>query len=273
MQKKIKFKSFDGTNLVGIYTTLNSQTKEKINAAFLMVHGLPSNKDEWGFYKDMSEYFLENNYASFRFDFRYNGESQEGSFQNLTISSLINDIESAYWQLRNLVGETTKIFVVGTSCGGGVTVKWLNTFKRDVQKLFLMAPVLDYVYEVTGKLRTYSEKKFSPLAKEIINKMEINGTLNDDIGYGIEMLNESNIFNIKDEFGMCKIPIHIFQGNDDSIVPISITKENIKGFENIELVQIDKADHGFAVEGDDDLTDPLTKENHFYVYKEILKRI
>ena len=87
------------------------------------------------------------------------------------------------------------------------------------------------------------------------------------------MINESHLFNIRHEFERCNIPLTIFHGNEDTVVPLYLTKNNIKGFNNIELVIIDKADHGFAIAGDDDLTAEGTKKNHFYVYNEIFKRL
>ncbi|MBB3841062.1 alpha-beta hydrolase superfamily lysophospholipase [Runella defluvii] len=269
MKKKIKFKSFDGTNLVGILTIPNG----KIKAAFLLVHGIPSDKDEWGFYKDLTFFLEENQIASFRFDFRYNGESQKGKFKNLTISALLNDIESAFWQLRNSFTEDLALYVVGTSCGGGILIKWLNSFKRPIKKAFLMAPVLDYMFEVAGKEKAHFVDKFSTLTDEDLIKIKKTGVLNEDVGYGIGMLNEANIFDIKDEFNNCHIPIHIFHGKDDTIVPIDITLRSISDYDNIKLTEIPKANHGFAVEGDDDLTHPDTKANHFFIYKKILKSI
>lgn len=268
MKKKVNFKGYDGTDLVGILSM-----PESVNKAILMIHGIPSDKDEWGFYKDMADFFYERNVATFRFDFRYNGESQKGSLSELTLSEMINDIESAYWQLvKELNGIITNIFIIGTSCGGGVTVKWYNVFNHRIDKIFLNAPVLDYEYEVTSEEQkdrgSYSQLSFSNL--EILSEQK---GLNVDIGYGYPMINESHLFNIRNEFERCYIPITIFHGNEDTVVPLYLTKNNIKGFNNIELIIVDKADHGFAIAGDDDLTAKGTKENHFYVYNEIFKRL
>lgn len=268
IEKIINFKSYDGTNLVGIYTLPN-----KVEHSLLMIHGLPSDKDEWGFYKDMSIYMAQHNIATFRFDFRFNGESQQGDFSNLTLSMLINDIESAYWKLQEFV-DTTAISVIGTSCGGGISVAWKNRFKRDIKNLFLMAPVLDYEYEVTGKIKQNYYDSFISLDNDILKILESTQRLNDDIGYGYQMLNEAHIFDINEEFSKNNTPIYIFQGDQDTIVPFKLTQTLIVDFlKNIELIPILGADHGFAVEGDDDLTALGTKENHKLVYLGILKRI
>lgn len=268
MKKKVNFCSYDGTNLVGIISLPNL-----INHAILMVHGLPSDKDEWGFYKDMADYLYERNVATLRFDIRYNGESEQGNLSELTLSEMINDIESAYWVLaRELNSETTKISVVGTSCGGGVTIKWYNEFNRPIEKIFLNAPVLDYEFEVTNEVKK-NRGADNHLSLSNLNILLEKGTLNADVGYGYPMINESHIFNIQNEFKKCSIPITIFHGNEDVVVPLHLTENNIQGYDNIELIVIDKANHGFAVAGDEDLSDKGTKDNHFFVYNEIYKRL
>lgn len=65
METKINFKSYDGTKLVGIYRAPESVSLKGI---FLLIHGIPSEKDEWGFYKDMAIELELNGYASFRLD-------------------------------------------------------------------------------------------------------------------------------------------------------------------------------------------------------------
>lgn len=268
MKKKIRFKSYDGTNLVGIISLPTT-----IDHAILMVHGLPSDKDEWGFYKDMADFLYERNIATLRFDIRYNGESEKGDLSNLTLSEMINDIESAYWELVGEInGTTTPISIVGTSCGGGVTIKWNNEFNRPINKIFLNAPVLDYEYEVTNEVQK-KRSTYTHLSTLNINTLLEKKSLNADVGYGYQMINESHLFNIQNEFERCSVPITIFQGNKDTVVPIGLTESNIKGFDNIELIVVEGADHGFAVAGDEDLTKVGTKENHCFVYKEIYKRL
>ncbi len=264
----VKFFSYDGVELVGIYTAPPVETRH----AILLNHGLPSDKDEWGFYADMASFMANNGVATFRYDFRFNGESEKGSFSKLTISELINDIESAYWELRKRT-DNKLISVVGTSCGGGISVAWANRFNRDIHKLFLMAPVLDYEYEVTGKKRKSTLNNHVVLDNDVLEVLQKTGKLNDDIGYGYQMVNEAHLFNIRDELTKNRSPVHIFHGSSDTIVPFDLTVQSIDGIDGIELISIPDCDHGFSVEGDDDLTAPGTKENHTIVYNGVLKRL
>jgi len=275
-ERKIEFNSYDGTKLVGIISL-----PTKIEHALLLVHGIPSWKDEWGFYRDMETsndmvtFFYNKNVATFRFDLRYmpDGESQTGNLSDLTLSEMLNDIDSAYWKfIEELKGTVKSISIVGTSCGGGVSVKWSNIFKRPVNKIFLNAPVLDYEYEVTGESRK-DITKYASLSSDNLKKLSQDKYLNPDGNFGYQMINEAHLFDIQSEFSQCKVPITIFHGDADVSVPYHLTTENIVGFENIELITIPDAGHGFAVEGDDDLTAEGTKANHNTVYNGMYERL
>lgn len=271
METKMNFESYDGTQLIGIYTKPESGI---VNAGFLMMHGIPSDKDEWGFYKDMSNALAKENCASFRFDFRYNGESASGNLEQLTLSGMVNDIEAAYWQLKKQVGENVPIVVVGTSCGGGVTLKWINNFKRQVKRVFLMAPVLDYEYEIFGRDFIKFEDQHFSIPDDVKDTLIREGYVNTEIKYGRSMINEAHLFSPIEELTLINNNVTIFHGDADTVVPIQKTEKIVQLFKNrVELVKIPYADHGFAVEGDDDLTAEGTKNNHFYVYNEMLKRL
>lgn len=266
MKTQIDFKSFDGTVLNGILSIPDNQNTKGV---FLLMHGIPSGKDEWGFYTDMANTLLANGYASFRFDFRYNGNVEPQPMTELTLSGLLTDIEAAYRMIKERYCDK-KVYVVGTSCGGGVTVKWLNTFKHEIEICFLMAPVLDYVYETIGITRNeFLEEGILP--PDALKTIDF-GYFNQDIKYGTSFFDDAIVFDGKSELNFCKNKIIIMQGTKDTVVPISITKQMIADLP-IKLIEIPEADHGFAVDGDDYLTFPETKQNHHLVYQEIIKEL
>lgn len=273
METKINFKSYDGTKLVGIYQAPDSALLKGI---FLLIHGIPSEKDEWGFYKDMAAELEAKGYASFRFDFRCNGESDGGNINNLTLSELVNDIDAAYCKLISIAKVSSPIFVIGTSCGGGVTIKWINSFHRKVNHVFLMAPVLDYNYEIFGTDLNSDVDPSEIIPMNLQEQLNKNGYLDREIQYGLAMINEARLFNAEAEIRYLSsdINITIMQGNADTVVPYSKSQHIANIFHHkIQLITVPDADHGFAVEGDDDLTANGTKANHRFVYSEILKKV
>ena len=136
-----------------------------------------------------------------------------------------------------------------------------------------MAPVLDYEYEVTGARRAVSSNSASSAGEDTLQELARHGKLNKDIGYGRSMLNEAHLFDGGWETAHCSKPLTIFQGDADSVVPISITRDLIQNAKSAKLIVIPNADHGFAVLGDDDLTDPMTKKKHETVYDGMWQRI
>lgn len=268
MTRDVTFKSYDGTALRGILTLPHDP-----RAALLMVHGIPSDKDEWGFYSDMAEFFAGQGIASLRFDFRGCGQSGPILLSELTLSAMISDIDAAFWELRNVLADQVLIHAVGTSCGGGVTLRWSNLLARPVGTIQLMAPVLDYEYEVTGHGRSVYFDRASRLDLVLADRLTESGIVNEEIGYGRAMLNEAHLFDGVAELTAARCPVVIYQGAEDTIVPITLTRSMLETNPGVELLVVAGADHGFAVEGDDDLTDPATKLNHAFVYREMLGRI
>ena len=269
METTLTFASLDGTELVGTMHV----PKGSSSYSALMVHGLPSNRDEWGFYRDFAVALGEQGITSLRFDLRFNGDSAHGNFSGLTLGQLACDVEAAY---RELVRQTTTAaspVVVGTSCGGGIAIRWASSFRREANKLFLMAPVLDYVYEVAG-LRAESGEIPSPrFVSEVRNRAASGVKLNEEIGYGLPMLCDALTFDSVRELQCVRRSTTIFHGTADSVVPFEISRRVSELVPSVQLIPIAEADHGFAVKGDDDLTHPGTKANHQFIYQQVLLRL
>ena len=243
-EKKVEFKSLDGTNLVGVFCS----TKQESKGFILLTHGIPSEKDENGFHRNMAMYFAKNGYDSFRFDFRYMGESQKGKEEDITIHNLIEDIESAYKIAISLYARNTSVqYVVGTSCGGGVLLKWINDYNHVecISKAFLCCPVLDYVFESSGinKANIYEKKD------EILRSLEKEGYIKDrDAQYGKSFFLQSLDFDADLEVKKYGKQLIIYHGNQDPSVPISFSEEFAnRNYELVDLVVVDWARHGFGV--------------------------
>jgi pimeloyl-ACP methyl ester carboxylesterase len=124
METTLTFASLDGTKLVG---TLH-KPKASAHQSALLIHGLPSSRDEWGFYRDFALALGEQGVASLRFDLRFNGDSAPGDLSTLTLGQLACDVEAGYRELVRQTMYAAKPIVVGTSCGGGIAVRWATSF-------------------------------------------------------------------------------------------------------------------------------------------------
>lgn len=287
MRKRVDFLSFDGTKLNGI---IEIPEKKKIKGGVLLLHGCPSEKNEDGFHSEepnkngrykkqggMAEYLSQSGYLSLRFDYREQGENFKTSdMTSLSISGMVSDTESGYFELKNNLPANTPIYVVGTSFAGGIAVKWINSYNRTVNCLFLMAPLLDFAYTIRKTNVTKIDNRgMEILKKEAIFELNKNGFL---ISGGKKMnkefINEVMMMNIKEEFQRLNVKSVIFHGTLDTVVPYETSVEFEKlSNGNCELVSIENAVHGFGIEGDLDWEADETLSNHERIYEEMIKRI
>lgn len=269
MEEIIRFKSLDGVQLVG---TVSMPSDAPLHAV-LLAHGLPSSRDEWGFYRDFARTLNAAGVASLRFDFRFNGDSAPGQLSNLTLAQLVVDLEAAYRVLTTRVPLSVRVAVVGTSCGGAVVTRWASAIRRPQTRIFLMAPVLDYVYEATGLRKTFDSVPSDALLGQVLAMVNSGRKFNDEIGYGLPMLCDALAFDAASDLRDCGNEVTIFHGTADSVVPFDTSKEIATLIPRIQLISVDAVGHGFAVQGDDDLTHPSTKQHHESIYAQVLARL
>lgn len=255
-QTKVEFLSYDGHRLVG-----DLALPKKFSTAVLLVHGIQSYRDEYGFYSDMASYFADNAIASFRFDYRCHGDAAKGMpLQDLTLAGVLNDIGAAFQVLKqNAV--LSKYFLVGTSFGGGLTACFANLHQEEVARVLLVAPVISYErdYMVDSGILLNGV-----LNNESIKSLEENGwVMINGRPFSRALLNEMPYFNAP--FAN-KVPVTIFHGDKDTAEPLEYSQEYVQSATNANLIIIPGSDHGFAHPGDEDLTHPITKQNHFKVY-------
>lgn len=264
-EKRITFTGKGGIKLVGIYCF----TKQEPKGFILFSHGIPSEKDEAGLHRNMATYFAQGGYDSFRFDFRYMGESEPGSESLLSIDNMIDDLESAYnISLHNPFDEeiisrdlkNSNQFMVGTSCGSGVILKWINKYyhSKSIKSVFLCCPVLDYVYECTG----IEKANIAVQENKILLDIDRLGYIDDrDTKYGKRFFENALQFDIDYEAEKYKGKIVIFHGNKDQFIPIEISKRfEIAHKKYVDMIEIDWARHGFGLPLVDKAGNSLTNE-------------
>lgn len=267
-QENIVFHSYDGYELSG---TLIKAEKEK--AAILFVHGITSSRDELGFHSDYAEFLSEHGITTFRFDYRYHGGKNDGDtkLENLSLSGIINDIDAAFSALKSKASSNTNdYFIVGTSFGGGLSAYWVDSNnKREIKKVFLNAPVINYENDVLER-----------------NDLVANGLLNDksqkllkDKGYikssgirfGRALINELKYINGINAIQNLGVKVVIFHGDKDEDVPLTSSNKYKSNATQLEIIP--NVGHGFGVEDDEDLDFPETKEIHRSIYKKALSII
>ena len=90
MDFELVFRSRDGVLLSGTLTRPASA-----RGLVLLIHGVHGDREEHGFYGDISEELLKHGLASFRFDWRCHGVDAARPIQELSLAGILNDIDAA----------------------------------------------------------------------------------------------------------------------------------------------------------------------------------
>lgn len=254
-----KFKSYDGLVLEGTYHSPSGSLRGSI----LLIHGITSNRDEWGFYSELANRLENIGIASFRIDYRCHGIDKT-PFEQLSLAGIVNDINAAFQKMIELNGNIKILrYIMGCSFGGGLSAFWAKKNPQKVSKIFMCYPVINYEKDILKTAGEWEDslKKYGYL--EYVGGRKITRPLINELPY---INGEEAVINPP-----CKVVI--IHGGIDSDVPVSLSKEYCAKSSNCELFVISGADHGFAVPGDLDLENPKSWENIEKAYEIILKQM
>jgi uncharacterized protein len=253
------FRSLDGLGLRG---TLVVPSQASVNAT-VMVHGGGATRDEGGFFTRLAWGVAEAGIASLRFDFRGHGES-EGRQEDLTISGVVNDIRSATEHLRAKTA-SGPVNLIGTSFGGGISAYYASRYPDQVERLVLLNPLLNYKKRFIDDKPYWTDDHISLAAGDELAR---NGFIRHSPTFrlGRALLNE--IFNIQPHLVLRKVtaPTLIVHGTRDTFVPVDSSRAAVADMAGVaSLVEVESAQHGFAVRDDPQYDNPQTREWQAYV--------
>ncbi|MFJ3778296.1 alpha/beta hydrolase [Streptomyces sp. NPDC090075] len=119
----VTVRALDGLHLAG--------PPEPAAQAVLLVHGGGVTREEGGFFTRLASALGEAGIVSLRFDLSGHGDS-EGRQEELTLSSILNDIRATLAYLREATA-AEKVTLLGASFGGGVCAYYAAKRPADVQ--------------------------------------------------------------------------------------------------------------------------------------------
>ncbi len=248
------FRSLDGLRLEGTFVSSAMQASQ----AAVLVHGGGVTRDEGGFFSRLALGLAEGGIASLRFEFRAHGES-EGRAEELTIAGILNDIRVAMAHADELAG-TDSVNLIGTSFGGGICAFFAACYPERVRRLVLLNPLLNY------KRRFIDEKPYwedDQISEEAGRELSEQGFIAHSPSFklGRALLNE--VFYLQPHQAMKAVttPTLIVHGTGDTFVPVDSSREYVGHIQaEAELLEIEGAQHGFAVHDDPQYLNPQTKE-------------
>jgi uncharacterized protein len=235
---EVEFASSDGVNLFGTQVVPSAPAK----ALILFVHGITSDRAEWGVFDEASDVFAALGAASLRFDYRGHGESQIPT-REITLAGIGRDIEAAWRELQNL-GPDIRSYVIGSSFGGGIAYRAAATTGA-FSRAFLLAPVFDYAQDI---------KKTAPNWKSDIKKT---GFIQySSLELSPEIVAEAESY--QSIPASANLAATIFHGTKDEDVPISSSRTAAARHSWMELIEVEGAGHVIAAPGDLDMEEELS---------------
>lgn len=254
-----EFRSLDGTRLCG---TLVRPPVETGRTAVL-VHGAGVTREEGGFFSRLAVGLADVGFTSLRFDFRAHGES-EGTQAELTLCGVANDIRAA---VEHAAAETGvgQVALIGASFGGGLSAMFAANYPGHVSRLVLFNPLINY------KRRFVDEKPYwvdDYINDEAGRKLAANGALGHSTSFALSRAVLNEVFYLRPDLAVEKIgtPTLIMHGTKDTFIPVESSREYITRIPApARLVEIEGAQHGFAIHDDPSYADPQSQRWQAFV--------
>ncbi|GAA4990012.1 alpha/beta fold hydrolase [Yinghuangia aomiensis] len=247
------FRSLDGTLLKG---TLSAGGVAATGVAVL-VHGSGVTREEGGFFTRLAVGLAQVGIPSLRFDLRAHGAS-EGRESELTIAAVANDVRAAVDCVRRETGWLGPVHVISASFSGGACALLASHRPDDVARLVLLNPRLDYRERYTTSRPGWSADYLSLEGARQLN--EAGFTERSPFELGRALLNEVLLWDVAAVLGAVRAPTLIVHGTKDTFVPVELSRRFRPLFGGAtELMEVEGAQHGFAVHDDPQYTDAQTQ--------------
>jgi pimeloyl-ACP methyl ester carboxylesterase len=239
--------SEDGYPIVGDFRCPDTEKKLPI---IVICHSFMAFKD-WGFFPYIGERFAAAGFATFAFNFSFDGvqDSEDrisdfGKFEQNTFSREIKDCESVLaaireGELHNEIVDTGKVILLGHSRGGGIAIVTASRH-ADVKALVSMSSIATFDRWTEHQKRNWRERGFLSLAKETIaSPLRLGIGLLDDLEWNGEEIR------ITKAASKITQPWLIVHGKMDVTVPHREAEQLFAAANNpaAEIVVLDKVGH------------------------------
>jgi uncharacterized protein len=261
-------RALDGLRLAGTLVTPGSAAAER---AVVLVHGGGVTREEGGFFTRLAAGLGEAGVASLRYDLRGHGES-EGQQQETTLSAHLNDIRATTDHIREAT-EVTTISLLGASFGGGLCAYYAAKQPEHLTRLVLLNPQLDYKNRYIDQKPYWSNDR---LNDEGARKLREHGYLSHSptVKHGRAFLNEAFWVRPHLVLGEITAPTLIVHGTQDTFISIESSRTAVHQFTTEhKLVEIEGAQHGFAVHDDPKYANPQSQKWQEFVIRTVVEWI
>ena len=248
-----EFRSLDGTRLSGTVATT-----ERPLALAVLVHGAGVTREEGGFFTRLSNALAVSRIENLRFDLRAHGAS-DGREQDITMAGVANDIRAAADHLRAETWAPDRpVHVIAASFSGGAAALVAADYAETVDKLVLLNPRLDYRDRyITSRPYNKDDYLDETAARDLAER---GYTERSPFELGRALLNEVHYLDPTAILPRILAPTLLVHGTKDTFVPVESSRHHLAAFGGgAELIELDGAQHGFAVHDDPQYLDPQTQ--------------
>jgi alpha-beta hydrolase superfamily lysophospholipase len=256
-------RTLDGLHLAATLVTPERQP----DRAVVLVHGGGVTREEGGFFTRLAAGLGEAGVASLRFDLRGHGES-EGRQEDLTLATILNDIRVALAQAREATG-ATRLSLLGASFAGGVCAYYAAKRPAELDRLVLLNPQLDYLQRTITSRPYWTDNR---LNDDMARQLQQDGFIQftPTLKHGRPLLNEVFWFEVLPVLGQIQAPTLVVHGTKDTFVPIEASRAAMGLFvAEHKLVEIEGAQHGFAVHDDPQYLNSQSQEWQAFVIRTV----
>ena len=252
---ELTFRSLDGTPLAGTMTAPSSSPERSV----VLVHGGGVTRDEGGFFVRLADGLAAAGIASLRFDLRGHGASG-GRQEEMTLAAVANDVRAALDEVQ------APATLIGTSFSGGACAVVAASY--GLRNLVLFNPLLDYKRRFVDEKPYWAADRIDPEFAALLDRdgyVEHSPTFR----LGRALLNEVFHLSARDALARVTVPTLIVHGSKDTFIDIESSRraaDEVAG--ECTLIEIDGAQHGFAVHDDPGYADPQTQDWQALVIRE-----
>lgn len=245
----LTFTTPDGLRLSGTLALPDSARQ-----AAVLVHGGGVTREEGGFFTRLAAGLVQAGVASLRFDLRGHGES-EGLQEDLTIAGILSDVRAAIGRLRAEAG-VRRVALLGTSFSGGICGYYAAQHPDDLATLVMLNPLLNYKKRFINDKPYWQDEQISDNAgRELLAQGYI--AHSPTFRLGRALLNEVFYLRPHSVLADIRAPTLIVHGTKDTFIPVESSRwaaEQLTA--EHQLIEVDGAQHGFAVHDDPSYAHP-----------------
>jgi pimeloyl-ACP methyl ester carboxylesterase len=261
--RTVSFRSLDGLRLSGTLVIPSSAS----GPATVLVHGGGVTRDEGGFFTRLASGLAEAGIPSLRFDFRAHGHS-EGRQEDLTLSGVVNDIRASVVCARQATG-SPQVNLIGASFGGGLCAFFTARYPELVERLVLFNPLLNYKKRIIDEKPYWHDDQIDEQAGKELAEREFLAH-SPSFKLGRALLNEVFYLEPHRVFDQITAPTLFVHGTRDTFVSVESSRRAVGQIRcEAKLIEIQGAQHGFAVDEDPEYLDPQTQEWQAFVIRSV----